>query len=143
MSNKPERPAERKPRRTPAAAHESPAIKMSQVLTKLIAPFAHLAPSDEEYEVLLNMAVVAWNLSLLAEEQRPPLIDHFLAGGLPGADSNVTDLARELIDQLIERKQALFPDMRRLIVSYQLTRTGEAYHLKVVSGPISPQPKQD
>jgi hypothetical protein len=45
---------------------------------------------------------------------------------------------RSIVDEMIQRKQTYFPNIKRLILDFQFTRTPAGPHLSVMSTPESP-----
>jgi len=107
--------------------------KMSEVLEEFIEPYSDLADTDEAFEKLLNLGVLAWNAALLPEDERQAIIDKTVETGLPGSSKADRTLAREVIETLIRRKQEHFAANQRAIISFKLTDTGDGLHLSVAS----------
>lgn len=90
--------------------------KMSDVLLELIEP---LNPHNLEPDRLLMLAQVgmmAWNLALLAEEQRLKTFEELTAG--------FPQDGRIILFSLIERKLALFPDDDRFVLEVLMKDEG-------------------
>lgn len=105
-------------------------VKMSAVLGRFIAPYAPMADSDEAYERLVSLAVVAWNAALMDEAKRT----QFLAEMVKVAeDPREREDMRSVLTDLIEHKERHFAENRRMIVDYQITVTPTQYQLAVVS----------
>lgn len=105
-------------------------VKMSDVLTAFVEPYAHLAENDKAYERLLSIGIIAWNMALHPEDVRREKIDEFLSQMMP-ADA-LAD-AKELVGALVKRKLAFFADIQRLIIDFEITDLGDRNHLSVVS----------
>ncbi|MCT0255114.1 MULTISPECIES: hypothetical protein [unclassified Synechocystis] len=108
--------------------------KMSQVLEKFIEPYTDDDDDYEDRNFLLELAVVAWNCAVLPEGERGRIMDSFLAGITDPLDQESiesTEEIKELIEELIEDKLALFPKDRRLIKHYKLTKHKLGFHLSV------------
>jgi len=108
-------------------------VKMSDVLKDFVEPYRELADTEEAYRKLLTLAVTAWNASLLPEEEQEGMVDSILEGGLPEDDEELKAGLKDIVNMLIERKQAHFSGNKRTIVDFELTDTGREYHLSVVS----------
>ena len=107
--------------------------KMSEVLEDFVAPYRELADTEDAFRRLLDLGMFAWNAALLPEDERRAMIDDLLRTGFSrGSEAGRTE-ARELIEALIRRKQKHFAANQRAIVSFELTDTGEGYHLFVAS----------
>ena len=100
--------------------------KMSDILGEFAEPFFEGANTFEEQQKSIAFAALVWNMSLLPEAERMK----------PLQESPITKLTPELmpfIEQMIRRKHALFPDVNRFILNYEITDTGDGLHLDVIS----------
>jgi hypothetical protein len=104
-------------------------VKMSEVLEEFVEPYLDFARNRSEREKLFSLAVVAWNLALIPENERQQIIEQ----GTTGNDPLARQDAREFIDELIARKKTLFAENKRYIVEFQLQDTGKTLHLSVAS----------
>ena len=107
--------------------------KMSEVLDDFIEPYQEVADDEDSYRKLLNLGVLAWNAALLPEDQRRTAIDETLREGLPGSSKEYRAQAKALIEMLVQRKQERFAANQRVIISFELTDTGDGFHLTVAS----------
>jgi hypothetical protein len=116
-------------RLTGMVASPQGAIKMSEVLEEFVEPYLDFAQNRSQREKLFSIAVIAWNLALMPENERQQIIEQ----GTTGNDPLARQDAREFIDELIARKQTLFAENKRYIVEFQLQDTGKTLHLSVAS----------
>jgi hypothetical protein len=107
--------------------------KMSDILDEFIEPYEELAANEESYRKLLNLGVLAWNAALMPEDQRRTAIDEMLREGLPRSSKEDRAQAKAFIETLIRRKEERFAANQRAIISFELTDTGDGYHLTVAS----------
>jgi hypothetical protein len=107
--------------------------KMFETLEDFIEPYREVAHNEDAFRKLLNLGVLAWNAALLPEDQRRTAIDETLREGLPGSSEEDRAQAKALIEMLIQRKQEQFGASQRAIISFELTDTGDGYHLSVAS----------
>ena len=107
--------------------------KMSEVLLAFIEPYQELAPTREAYEKLITVAMVAWNTALLPKDQRQRMLDEAIKPILTSSGTKAAQDFKAIMNDLIERKERLFPNNRRFIVSYELSETKDNYHLSVAS----------
>ena len=77
--------------------------------------------------------MLAWNAALLPEDQRQTAIDETLREGLPGSSKADLAQAKAFIETLVRRKVERFAANQRAIISFELTDTGDGYHLTVAS----------
>jgi hypothetical protein len=107
---------------------------MSEVLEDFVAPYMDMVGDNEEvYRKLLCLAVLAWNAALWPREEGQAMIDDALGKALSqGSEEDWAD-ARDVIAELMRRKREHFATNQRDILSFELTDTGEGFHLSVVS----------
>lgn len=109
--------------------------KMSAVLEAFVEPYLPETRTYEEQHMLFSMAVVAWNLALFPEANRQAELEKFLQLLSKPNDSSVRQEMKELLEEMVERKQLFFADNKRHIVSFELERAGKTNHLSVASTP--------
>jgi hypothetical protein len=112
--------------------------KMSAVITKLAEPLLKQhATNAERAEVIISLTVAAWNKSMFPLDKQPiiekELIDCFVPKD--GSAESVGVVAH-IIDTLAERREELFPDLRKVIVDYELDISGDRLNLNVTSAPV-------
>jgi len=110
-------------------------VKMSEVLAEFVEPYRELGDTEDNYRKLLELAIAAWNASLLPEEGQQDMVDELFDKGMPTVEEEVKTGLKEIVNMLIARKRAYFADCRRAIVDFELTDTGSGYHLTVASAP--------
>jgi hypothetical protein len=106
-------------------------VKMSEVLMEFIRPEWNTCANEEDMRKLLTLGMAAWNAALLPAAKRTASLDE-LAATLP---NELRADFRLVIEPLIRRKEQLFPQIRRPMLSYELTwlPSGDPY-LTVMSG---------
>jgi hypothetical protein len=91
------------------------ARKVSTRLAELISPHVVAGEPRESYEALVALGAMAWNISVLPEQERGGLtreaVRRAAAQGIPLTD--------QWLNELIERKISLFPADDRFIESYE------------------------
>lgn len=107
-------------------------VKMSEVLADFVEPYLEFADTEEAYQKLLTLAVVAWNTSLFPEEEQQDMIDKTLEA-MPETPEEVKTGLKEIVNMLMARKKIYFSEYKRMIIDFELTDTGRGYHLSVVS----------
>jgi hypothetical protein len=107
--------------------------KMSEVLLALIGPYQDVASTYEDLQRLIPLGAVAWNAALLPEKARQKLLDETIEAGFSAFDPETRRELRNFLAALIERKERLFPNNKRFIVSYEVSRTKNSYHVSVAS----------
>ena len=104
-------------------------IKMSEVLMDFIEPYESMLHSEEDYRKIISTALVAWNAALLPEPERREMVDSII----DEAFSSAADDARLVIDELSRRKERHFAQIKRGMLSYELTMTKDGPHVSVMS----------
>lgn len=107
----------------------SDGVKMSEVLEDFVEPYRQFAETKDAYRKLLMLAITAWNVTLFAEKDRPSRLDELLVA-LP---EDVREDGRQIIEELMARKQRFFSQHRRMIIDFEVTGTGQDWHLSVMS----------
>jgi hypothetical protein len=131
---------------------------MSAVILEFIEPYRDQAHNDSELENLIALSVVAWNISLLPEDQRENALEDFASGmfsrkrllpiklrnwvlrlfrskreGGSGDRPPEVTAFKEIVYEMIERKVNQYSQNRRFILSYQVKFTNSDMNLFVVS----------
>jgi hypothetical protein len=109
------------------------AAKMSEVLEAFVAPYVEYTDNRSQRVRLLEMAVVAWNLALMAKGEYQSLLEETIAQIMPDTDLLVLQDFREIVAEMVERKLKYFADYDRVIVDFELKDTGREYQLSVAS----------
>jgi hypothetical protein len=112
--------------------------KMSAVILQLVEPLMKQhGKTAERAQALLMLAIAAWNKSMFPPEMQPlvekDLIDAFVP---KDGSAEAVGVAVEVMDIIAERRQRLFPDLRKIIVDYEVTIRGGRLTLAVSSAPI-------
>jgi hypothetical protein len=107
--------------------------KMSDVLEDFIEPYRDMADTEDAFRKLLTLALLAWNAALLPEDRRRAMIDETLGAGFSRASGADRSQAREFVEVMVRRKEEHFAANQRAIISFELTDTGDDYHLSVAS----------
>jgi hypothetical protein len=100
--------------------------KMSEVLEDFAEPLLREAKTPEDTKKALLIAMVAWNYSLLDDAARQD-------PNAPHAAMMADPIVRDMFNSLAARKQALYPNNRRIILDFQLIPNGSEYRFNVVS----------
>ena len=104
-------------------------IKMSKVMEKFVEPYYEVVKNEEEYRRLLTVAIIAWNATLMAENERAPTLRRLLVT----LSEELRADAMEFIKELMVRKEKYFPEYRRGFIDYELTVSPGGWQLSVVS----------
>jgi hypothetical protein len=108
-------------------------VKMSEVLEAFVEPYLDFARNQSQREKLFGIAMIAWNLALIPGGDRPSLINKMIKAGIKSNDLLAQQDTREIINEMIVRKQNFFANNKRYIIDFQLQDAGKQFHLSVAS----------
>ncbi len=111
--------------------------KLSKVLERFVEPYQYLTTTMAEYEKLITIAQLAWNVFLLPAGERDQVLSDAFKASMPSADEKATEEFNAMINVFIERKERFFSHDRRFIVSFELKETENGHHLTVASTQLS------
>ena len=110
--------------------------KLSEVILNFTQPLLEKCASFKDKEKMVSFACFVWNICLIppeeAEKARNDLYSKICKG-----DKLAIDDMNEIMGYLIARKQLKFKDDRRLIVSYNISKTENLLKLDVIHTQIS------
>ena len=109
-------------------------VKMSDVLTRFVAKEMKSSDTREATEMLLTLAIIAWNASFLPEQEQKKMMDTVLSKGLPTVTRESRADMKEFIEELIARKHKRFSKYTRWIISFELVDLEDGdFYLNVAS----------
>ena len=108
-------------------------VKMSDVLDEFVEPYLPESDELERHEMVYDMAIIAWNLAIIPEDQRQTAISELFDEFLKDKPATARQEFNNLIDEMVARIFELFPDNRRYILAFQLEDGGDQFHLSVAS----------
>ena len=106
-------------------------ISMSDAISQLIEPYKDDAPDYNSFNNLVTFACIAWNTSVLPEDQRNEALGKMVAV-IPGRMKDRLDTLA-LLTELMERKRKLFPNITRMIMEHKVTDQGNNFHIAIAS----------
>ena len=106
-------------------------ISMSDAISQLIEPYKDDAPDYNSFNNLVTFACIAWNTSVLPENQRTGALGK-MVDVIPGRVEDRLDTLA-LLTELMERKRKLFPNVTRMIMEHKVTDQGNNFHIAVAS----------
>ena len=119
-------------------------LKMSAVILELVDPLIEKhGNTDKRIKTIISIAIIVWNISvipqkepqLLHEQLYNEVIDRLAPEGGTFEDIKVL---KYLIYTVLERKKKYFPDIKKMIIDYELSISDGSINLNVVSSPIKP-----
>lgn len=115
-------------------------IKMSDALEDVIEPFVADAGTKEAMTKLVGLGAMAWNFTLMPPVEQKKGVQE-LAESM-SAEPEDYEMLIQIVNQLMQRKRKLFPDVDRFIVNYTVEDVGDGWHLSVAST-MSPEKGTD
>ena len=112
--------------------------KISAVILQLAEPFLKQhGKTPERAEAIISLTVAGWNKSMFPPDKRP-MIEKDLIDCFVPKDGNAEDIgvAIHVMDLMAERREKLFPDLRKIIVDYDVEIASGRLTLNVRSAPI-------
>lgn len=113
-------------------------IKMSEVLEEFVEPYLLEAIGLNKRKMLFEIAIIAWNLAIMSEEQRKSALEELIGDILKNQKTIAKQDLNSILNEMVSRKLQLFPTNRRYIVDFQLEDIGNQFHLSVAST-LAPQ----
>lgn len=98
-------------------SNQTASEKISDVVLRFVEPYTHDLESKGEWKSLIELAFIAWNVSLLPPEERKDLLNE----SFEESNLSLTEGTKEVIDQMILRKEKFFSDYGQLLAAYDLT----------------------
>ena len=111
---------------TPPAPPTGP---LSEALLQLVDPYLHGATTLVAYTALICIGALAWNVASFPEDER----EEQLVETIQGKDLPDPDVLCKMARTLSRRKDELFPNDKRMILDYKVTRVPTGYHVTIVS----------
>ena len=116
-------------------------VKMSGVILKLAEPLLRKCEgNDQKLEGAIVATIVVWN-KLLLPEARQSDIDKKIIDAVVPPDGPAEDVGTlvEMTELITERRNRYFPDLKQLVVNYDLQVSERGMTLNVSSVPIKPR----
>jgi oligoendopeptidase F len=107
--------------------------KMSDIMGRFIEPYADTVDNLRDFEALFSLAAIAWNIALMPDHKKKEKMDTLLAELFQDKDGETQEVTKEIITNLIARKQKYFSHVKRLIMDFKITGTKKKYHISVAS----------
>ena len=111
-------------------------IKMSDALEGIIAPFVDDADTLVAMKNLVGMGAMVWNITLVPLDEQEEQIQKLIK--TMGPEPENAEILYRMIHEMMQRKQALYPEVYRFIVRFEVEDVGDGWHISVAST-LSPQ----
>jgi hypothetical protein len=103
-------------------------IKMSEVIIELADFLLEQAHTEDRIRTAITITCTAWNIALLGFENAPKFLDPKQIN-----DPMVKQDVLDIINVIIEKKQACYPEINRIILDFDMVKTKSNLHINVVS----------
>ena len=114
-----------------------PDFKISAAILELSEPLRKKYHQDTtQTKSIIRMAVTAWNLSVLDDEDQEEFLSKFIDMLPPKMTAEDIAVIIQNIDKLIKRKKRLYPHVREYILEHKLLILGKDMTLVAKSVPI-------
>ncbi len=105
-------------------------VKMSDAIAEIIEPYKDMTESLDEYKKLVSIACLAWNIKIMPKHLREFEINK-ITKGFTGVKLKDKQDFKAIIKTLMERKELLYPEDKRLIVNYEVTESKKGFRLNI------------
>lgn len=112
--------------------------KMSAIIVQLAEPLIkEHATTAERAEAIIMLTIAGWNKSMFPADKQP-LIEADLINRFVPRDgaAEAVGFAVEVMDHIVDQREKLFPDLRKIIVDYEVDIGRGRLNLNVTSAPI-------
>jgi hypothetical protein len=112
--------------------------KMSAVILQLAEPLMRdHGNTAEQAQAIISLAIAGWNKSMFPPDKQPAIEKDLIGCFVPkDGSAEAVGVAIHVLDLIVERRQKLFPDLRKIIVDYEVEISGGRLTLNVTSAPI-------
>ena len=112
--------------------------RMSAVIMELAEPLMKQhGKTPERAESIIMLTIAGWNKSMFPPEKQPMIEKDLIDAFVPkDGSAEAVAVAMEVMDMMAERRENLFPDLRTIIVDYEVEVGGGRLTLNVTSAPV-------
>ena len=123
----------------------SDGVKMSEVILKLAEPLLKkYGDNDKHIESIISLAIFVWNKLIFPEGKQEELQDVMIDCLVPAnGDAEDIGVITYIHDLIEERKSRYYPNLKKIIISYDLTVSGGDITLNVSSAPVEEKASQN
>ena len=118
---------------------ESPdGVKMSAVILKLAEPLLKKYGDDEKrIKTIISLTILEWNRLMLPEDEQEKFQDEMIDRlSPPGDDADMVGSILYINELIAKRQKKYFPDIKKIIVDYELIVSDGNITLNISSAPI-------
>ena len=99
-----------------------PPVKISTAIIEIARPLLEKYQKRNRVSVLIELAILAWNLSFTSDEKMRDEAETSIINNMPDEIDAVGVVSiMELVDMMLERKNKLYPDLNLVVMSHDLS----------------------
>ena len=112
--------------------------RMSALIIQLAEPLLKQHGTNaKRAETIFSLTIAAWNKSMFPLDKQPIIEEELIDCFVPkDGSAEEIGIVTHIMDTVAERREALFPDLRKVIVDYELDISGDRLNLNVSSAPV-------
>ncbi len=112
--------------------------RMSAVILKVAEPLLKQhGKTPEQAKAVIMLVVAGWNKALLPPDNQPALEKETIDLLVPeDGSAEAIGVAVHIMDTAADRREKLFPDLRKIIVDYEVDISGGSLTLNATSAPV-------
>ena len=112
--------------------------KMSAVILQLAEPLLKQhGQTEERAKTIIALAIAGWNKSMFPPDSQPAIENDLIDWFVPkDGRAEAVGVAVDLMDAIAERRVKLYPNLRKIIVDYEVVISGGSLTLNVTSAPM-------
>ena len=113
--------------------------RMSAVILEMAEPFLkQYGKTPERAKTVLMLVIAGWNKALLPTDKQPALEKEIIDILVPeDGSAEAIGVAIDIMDTAGDRREKLFPDLRKIIVDHEVEISGGRLTLNVTSAPVT------
>ena len=105
---------------------------ISGALMEFVEPLRGETDSLADYQTLITIGALAWNLASLPEGEG----DEMLGRAMRESDFEDPVTVRALLHNLAQRKREIYPHDRRIILQYEVSKTPDGFHVQAAAAAL-------
>ena len=112
--------------------------RMSAVILEVAEPLLKQhGKTAERAKAVLMLVIAGWNKTLLPPDKQP-VVEKEIIDQLVPEDGSAEDIGVgvAIMDMAADRREKLYPDLRKIIVDYEVEISGGRLSLNVTSAPV-------
>ena len=112
--------------------------KMSAAILEVAKPLTkQYAETQEQLTTVIALVIAGWNRSLVPLDKQPIVEKEIIDRLVPEDGSGESiGVAMDIMDTAAERREKLFPDLRKIVVDYEVEISGDNFNLNVSSATV-------